>query len=200
MKLYYAPGACSLNPHIALIEAGLPFETERVDLRAKKTAGGGDYLAVNPKGQVPMLVLDDGETLTENAAISQYIADHAKGGRIAPPPGTMARYRLQEWLSFVGSEIHKTYANLFNPNAPAEIKDAAKQRILQKIAVVDEALADGREYLLGEFSVADPYAFVVIGWTKRFDIDISHLANVTRYLERMRARPAVQQALAAEAA
>jgi len=112
----------------------------------------------------------------------------------------MARYRLQEWLSFVGSEIHKTYANLFNPNAPAEIKDATKQRVVQKIAVVDEALADGREYLLGEFSVADPYAFVVIGWTKRFDIDISHLANVTRYLERMRARPAVQQALAAEAA
>lgn len=200
MKLYYSPGACSLNPHIALYESGLPFEAERVDLRAKKTAGGGDFLAVNPKGQVPALTLDNGKLLTENAVIVQYVADQAKGANLAPPAGSMERYHLQEWLSFIGSEIHKSYANLFNPNAPAEMKDAAKARVTSKIAVIDKALADGRDYLLGQFSVADPYAFVITGWTKRFDIDIGHLAHVARFMERMRARPAVQKALAAEAA
>ena len=198
MKLYYSPGACSQNPHIALYESGLPFETDRVDNRAKKTSDGGDFLAINPKGQVPTLVLDDGQVLTENAAIVQYIADQANGAGLAPANGTMGRYRMQEWLSFVGSDLHKSYANLFNPNAPAEIKDAAKAMIVKKITVIDKALADGRDYLLGTFSVADTYAFVVIGWTKRFDIDISHLTNVTKFLARMRTRPAVQKALAAE--
>ena len=198
MKLYYSPGACSQNPHIALHESGLPFETDRIDNRAKKTSDGSDFLAINPKGQVPTLVLDDGQVLTENAAIVQYIADKANGANLAPAAGTLERYRLQEWLSFVGSEMHKSYGNLFNPNAPADMKDAAKALIVRKIAVVDQALADGRDYLLGSFSVADSYAFVVISWTKRFDIDISHLANVTRFMERMRVRPAVQKTLAAE--
>jgi glutathione S-transferase len=197
VKLYYAPGACSLNPHIILRESGLEFEIDRIDNRAKKTEDGGDYLAVNPKGQVPALQLDDGQILTENAVISQYIADQASGAGLAPPPGTMERYRLQEWMSFIGSEIHKSYANLFNPNAPDDIKQAAKQKIAQKIAVVDKALA-GKEYLLGSFSIADSYAYVIMSWTKRFGIDIGHLENVTAFLDRIAARPAVQAARKAE--
>jgi glutathione S-transferase len=197
VKLYYAPGACSLNPHIVLRESGLDFELDRIDNRAKKTEDGGDYLAVNPKGQVPALKLDNGEVLTENGVIVQYIADLAKGRNLAPAPGTMERYRLQEWLSFIGSEIHKSYSNLFNPNAPEEIKTAAKQRIAQKIAIVDKAL-EGKDYLLGAFSIADTYAYVIMSWTKGFGIDISHLKNATAFLERIAARPAVQAARKAE--
>ncbi|HVV95151.1 MAG TPA: glutathione transferase GstA [Hyphomicrobiales bacterium] len=193
MKLYYAPGACSLNPHIILRESGLPFELDRIDNRAKKTEDGSDYLAVNPKGQVPALMLDDGTVLTENGVISQYIADKASGAHLAPKPGTMERYRLQEWLSFIGSEIHKSYANLFNPNAPEDIKAAARQRVAQKIAVVDKAL-EGKDYLLGTFSVADTYAYVIMSWAKRFGIDISNLKNVTAFLDRIAARPSVREA------
>jgi glutathione S-transferase len=199
MKLYMRPGACSLSSHIALREAGATFELIEVDLQEKKLPGGGDYLAVNPKGQVPVLELDDGTRLTENAVIVQYIADQHPQSDLAPGAGTMERYRLQEWLSFVGSELHQNFPPLFNPRYPAEYKPMARQTLERKFANLDQHLADN-QYLMGDrFTVADAYCFAIMNWHKRADLDLSPWPNLKAYVERVAARPKVREALEAEA-
>ena len=195
MKLYYAPGACSLAPHIALCEAGLAFDMEKVDLRSKTTEDGRDYRTVNPKGQVPALAMDDGSILTENAAVLQYIGDRAEN--LVPEAHSMERYRTQEWLSYIGSELHKNFGPLFG-GAEGEAKTSAITNLKKKFAFVNESLAGGG-YLLGEaFSIADCYAFAVLRWTSRFKIDLDDLPNVKAYLDRVAARPKVGEAMAAE--
>lgn len=196
MKLYYKAGACSLASHIALSEAGVPFETESVDLATKVTATGADFTKVNPKGYVPALRLDDGTVLTEGVAIMQYVADLRPATGIAPANGTMERYRLQEWLHYIGSEVHKSFGPLFGP-FPEEAKTALKERIRKRLGELDKHLA-GREWLLDRFSVADGYAFTVVSWSKYVDIDLAPYPNVTAYLQRVAARPKVQAALKAE--
>jgi len=198
MKLYFAPGACSLSPDIVLREAGLNFELEQVDLRTKKTKSGADFLKVNPKGQVPVLLTDDGKTLTEGPAIVQYIADQKPEAKLAPPCGSFDRSRLQEWLNFITSELHKSFSPLFAPNTPEEYKTIVKENLAKRFSVLDAHFADN-EYLMGSrFSVADAYAFVVVGWAKPMKIDLTKWKNLTAYLERMAARPKVKEAMKAE--
>ncbi|MBL8489520.1 MAG: glutathione transferase GstA [Rhodocyclaceae bacterium] len=198
MKLYYKAGACSLSPHIALCEAGLAHELESVDLQTKKTGGGGDYLTVNPKGYVPALQLDDGQVLTEGPAIVQYIADQVPDRKLAPPAGSLERYRLQEWLNYISTEIHKSFGPLFNPAAGEEWKNAAKALLARRIGFVSEKLGS-QSYLMGEqFTVADGYLFTCLGWGKYVGIDVGQWPNLAAYLGRVAARPAVQEALKAE--
>jgi len=198
MKLYFAPGACSLSPHIVLNEAGLPFEKVKVDNKTKTMDGGGDFKTVNPLGYVPVLQLDDGTILTEGPAIVQYIADKVPDKKLAPPNGTMERTKLQMWLNFVTSELHKTFSPLFNPAMPDEAKKIFRERLATRFAHLDKHLAKN-EYLLGNaFSVADAYLFVVSNWASRVDVDLSPFANVLAYRKRVGARPAVQAALKAE--
>ena len=198
MKLYFSPGACSLSPHIVLREAGLPVELERVDLGKKLTRGGGDFLAVNAKGSVPVLQLDDGAYLTEGPAIVQYIADLAPEKRLAPPAGTLARYRLQEWLNFITSELHKGFSPLFAKTTPDDYKPIVSERLLSRLAIVDQAL-EGKDYLLGaEFSVADAYLFVVTNWPALVGLDISAFAHLAAFRVRVAERPAVVAAMEAE--
>jgi glutathione S-transferase len=198
MKLYYSPGACSLSPHIALREAGLPFQLVMASPKTKKLADGSDYLAINPKGQVPLLELDDGERLSEGPVIVQYIADQAPASGLAPAAGTMARYRLQEWLNYITSELHKGFAPLFNPATPADYKPQVHTRLASQFAWVDSQL-EGRSYLLGDsFTVADAYLFTVAGWGKYVGLDLGGLQNLSAYLARVAARPAVQEAMKAE--
>jgi glutathione S-transferase len=198
MKLYFAPGACSLSPDIVLREAGLNFELEQVDLRTKKTKSGADFLKVNPKGQVPVLLTDDGKTLTEGPAIVQYIADQKPEAKLAPPCGSFDRSRLQEWLNFITSELHKSFSPLFAPNTPEEYKTIVKENLAKRFSVLDAYFADN-EYLMGSrFSVADAYAFVVISWAKPMKIDLTKWRNLTAYLERVAARPKVKEAMKAE--
>ena len=198
MKLYYSPGACSLSPHIALREAGLPFQLVMASTKTKKLADGSDYLAINPKGQVPLLELDDGERLSEGPAIVQYIADQAPASGLAPAAGTMARYRLMEWLNYITSELHKGFAPLFNPATPADYKPLAHARLASQFAWVDSRL-EGHDYLMGDgFTVADAYLFTVTGWGKYVGVDISGLPHLSAYLARVAARPAVQEAMKAE--
>jgi glutathione S-transferase len=200
MKLYFSPGACSLHPHIALREAGLSFDLVRVDLRAHKTKDGGDYYAINPKGYVPTLELDDGTRLTEGAVIDQYIADRKPESKLAPPAGTMERYRLQEWLNFIAAEVHKSFGPLFNPATPDDAKAQAKERIGKKLDIAERAL-EGRSYLLGEtFSVADGYLFNMIRWTEFTGIDTSPWPKLQAFAKRVSERPAVKAALEAEKA
>lgn len=198
MKLYYSPGACSLSPHIVLREAGLAFEAVMAPTKTHKLQDGTDYYGINPLGYVPMLELDDGTRLRENPAILQYIADQAPTRNLAPANGTHLRYRLQEWLTFVGTEIHKTYSPLFNPNMPEEAKRIFRDKLSARYRWVDGELA-GREWLLGEhFTVADAYFFVVTRWSQPMNIDLSGMPNVQAHHARVKARPAVQEALAAE--
>jgi len=198
MKLYHKPGACSLSPHIVLREAGLAFELERVDLASKKTGSGGDYLGVNPKGYVPALALDDGQLLTEGPAIVQYLADLAPEKHLAPPAGTMARVRLQEWLNFIASELHKGFSPLYNPRAPEEWKGVARELLAKRIALVAERLT-GRDYLMGDdFTVADAYLFTVLNWAGFAQVDLSPGPVLGAYQARVAARPAVRAALQAE--
>jgi glutathione S-transferase len=198
MKLYFFPGACSLSPHIVLRETGANFELEKVDLHDKKTASGGDYLAVNPKGQVPVLALDSGETLTEGPVIVQYIADQNAAAGLAGTPGTMERYRIQEWLNFITSELHKNYAPLFSPSTPDAYKDIARANIAKRYGWIDEQLA-GKPYLTGDtFTVADAYLFTVTRWAPHLGIDTAKWPNVTAFVDRVAARPKVQEALKAE--
>ncbi len=198
MKLYFSPGTCALAPHIALYEAGLPFEAQRVSLRTHKLADGSDYYAINPKGYVPTLEFDDGDRLTEGPAIVQFIADQAPDKRLAPPPGSRERYHLVEWLNFITAELHKGYSLLFNPAMPDEAKALTRTKLLERYRFVDERLA-GRPHLLGEhFTVADAYLYVVTRWAPLMNVDLSGLANVAAFMERVAARPAVQQALQAE--
>ncbi|MCC6527037.1 MAG: glutathione transferase GstA [Polyangiaceae bacterium] len=198
MKLYYSPGACSLSPHIVLREAGLSFTLERVDLRNKQIVSGGDYGDVAPKGFVPLLVLDDGERLTEGPAIVQYLADLAPASKLAPPAGTFARYRLQEWLGYISTEIHKQFSPLFSPKAPEEWKEHQRQVLAARFDYVSHAL-EAKSYLLGDdFTVADAYLFTVLRWTKLVGIDLAKWPVLVAYLERVRARPAVAAAYEAE--
>ncbi|MGC2811602.1 MAG: glutathione transferase GstA [Bradyrhizobium sp.] len=198
MKLYYSPGACSLSPHIALHEAGLQHELVKVDLKAKKTENGDDFTAINPKGQVPALLLDSGELLTEGPVIVQVIADRAAGKNLAPANGTDARYKLQEWLNFTTSELHKNFSPLFNPAIPDEVKKFFIDRIIGKFKYADSQLA-GRDYLMGkQFTVADGYLFVMLAWADRMKIDLSEMKNLMAFKDRVAARPNVQAALKME--
>lgn len=198
MKLYYSPGACSLSPHIVLNEAALPFEKVRTDTRAKTIEGGGDFLQINPLGYVPVLELDDGTRLTEGPVIVQYIADKVPDKKLAPPNGTPERTRLQIWLNFTSSELHKGFSPLFNQAMPEEAKKIFRERLGTRFAHLDRQLASN-DYLMGkDFSVADAYAFVVSNWASRTDVDLSSHANVLAWRKRVGARPAVQAALKAE--
>lgn len=198
MKLYFAPGACSLCPHIVLQEAGLAAETVPVNLKTHTLPDGSDYYAINARGYVPLLELDDGQRLTENAALVQYIADRAPDRGLLPPPGTLARTHVQEWLAFVGSELHKTFSPLFNPAMPDEAKAIFKNKLVDRFGWVDRQLA-GKSYLMGEnFTVADAYLFVITGWAPRVGVDIAGLENLNAHQARMKQRPAVQAALKAE--
>lgn len=198
MKLYFSPGACSLAPHIVAQELGVALDLVKVDGRTKKTASGDDFWAVNPKGYVPALVLDDGQLLTEGPVISQYLADQHPEGNLAPANGTMARYRLQELLGFINSEIHKTFSPLFTPQTPEETKAERKEYLLKRFAFLDAQLAD-KPYLTGDtFTVADAYLFTVANWARLVKVDLSGLTHLTEFQARVAARPAVQAAMKAE--
>ncbi len=200
MKLYYSPGACSLASHIALKELGVPFETEAVSLAKKTTRSGADFNAINPKGYVPVLVLDSGSILTEGTAILQYLADQKPASGLAPANGTLERYRLQEWLGFINSEIHKSFGPLFDPTAADAVKDAARQRIARRLDYTQQAIA-GHDFLLGaQFTVADAYLYTVLSWTEHAGIDLGRWPALKAYHARIATRPAVQAAQAAEKA
>jgi glutathione S-transferase len=199
MKLYYAPGACSLAPHIALREAGLPFELSLVDFQAgKNTQDGKDYLSINPKGAVPALQLDDGEVLTEAAVLLQYIADKATTRALAPAAGTKERYRLQEWLNYIATEVHKGFGPLWKPNTPDAYKAIVKENLATQFRYLDKALA-GRDYLTGgTFTIADVYLFTILNWTKFHKIDLAPYPALQAFMQRVTARPKVKEALQAE--
>jgi len=197
MKLYYSPGACSLAPHIALREAERRFDLERVDLKTQRTASGADYKRINPKGYVPALQID-GELLTENAVILQYIADLAPDRRLAPPPGTIGRYHLAEWLNFIATELHKQFWPLFTPGTPHSVESKLRGKVGERLLYVQEVLGD-RGFLLGEtFSVADAYLFVMLQWGARWGIDLQLFPNLDDFEFRVAERPAVQVAMRAE--
>ncbi|HWI83526.1 glutathione transferase GstA [Ramlibacter sp.] len=198
MKLYYSPGACSLSPHIALREAGLAFEPVLASTKSHKLQDGTDYYGINPLGYVPLLELDDGTRLREGPAIVQYVADQAPLKNLAPANGTLPRYRLQEWLTFIGTEIHKTFSPLFNPAIPDDVKQIFRDKLVSRFSWVDGQLA-GKAYLMGDhFTVADGYLYVVTRWSKPMSVDIGALANLAAHHERVTARPAVQEALRVE--
>jgi glutathione S-transferase len=198
MKLYYSPGACSLSPHIALLEAGLPYDLVKVDVRAKKLENGDDYYQINPKGQVPALGLDNGDIMTEGPVIVQMIADQAAAKNLAPARDSAERYRLQEWLNFVGTELHKSFSPLFNPAIPDEVKAFFKDRIMGKFKYADSKLA-GRDYLMGkQFTVADGYLYTMLRWAEGNKMDLSALKNLMAFKDRVGARPKVQEALTKE--
>lgn len=198
MKLYYAPGACSLASHIALHESGLPFEIDKLNIPTITTANGEDFKQINPKGYVPAIRLDDGSILTEGAAILQYIADLNPDAGMAPPAGTMERYRLQEWLNFIGTELHKTFTPLFSSTASEGVKNHARNLLNTRLDYVETQLAD-KPYLLGDnFTVADAYLFVVMSWSSHVDFDLSLFPRIRAYMERIAVRPAVQAAMKEE--
>ena len=194
MKLYYSPGACSLSPHIALLEAGLPFELVLASTKSHKLQDGTDYYTINPKGYVPLLELDDGERLSEGPAIVQYVADQAPAKKLAPANGTFARSRLQEWLNFITSELHKSYSPLFSPATPEEHKATVRAKLLDRYRWIDSQL-EGKDYLMGEFSVADGYLFTVTNWASRVNVDLAPFKNLAAFMQRVAARPAVRQAM-----
>ena len=198
MKLYYSPGACSLSPHIVLLEAGLNFTAEKVDLKSKKTESGVDFTTVNSKGAVPALLMDDGKLLTEGAAIVQYIADQKPQSGLAPASGTLERYRLMEILNYIASEIHKGYSPLWNPAITPDAKAAALAVLDKKFTFLTAQLGD-KPYLLGDtFTVADAYLFTVLSWSSHVGVDLSKCHVLTAYLARVGHRPKVQEALKAE--
>lgn len=198
MKLFYSPGACSLSPHIVAREAGIDLHLQKVDLKSKTIASEGDFFAINSKGYVPALEVDDGEILTEGPTIVQYLADRKPETGLAPPAGTMARYRLQEWLGFINSELHKTYSPLFKPSTPAETRAERLAYLGKRYAVVEKQLA-GRPYLLGDkFTVADAYLFTVTHWAGTVKLDLSPFPSLRGFQERTAARPAVKAAMKAE--
>lgn len=198
MKLYLSPGVCSLSPHIVLHELGFPHETETVNLKTKVTASGGNFLDINPKGYVPALQLAGGDVLTEGPAIVQYLADLKPELKLAPPNGSLARYQLQSWLTFIGTELHKHFSPFFNPAATDDMKAMARANIERRLGYVNTQL-EGNAYLMGDdFTVADAYLFTVLGWTRIIKLDLAPWPNVVAYQARVRARPAVQRALHAE--
>jgi glutathione S-transferase len=200
VKLYFSPGACSLSSHIVLRELALPFELVRVNNKTKKTAEGGNFLEINPKGYVAALALESGEVLTEAPAIMQYLADQKPEAGIAPAAGTIGRVRLQEWLNFVGTELHARCSPLFNSTIPDEVKTILKETLIKRINLVAATL-EKQDYLLGaRFTAADAYLFTVMRWTKVFAIDLNDWPSIVSYMARVGARPAVVAALEAEAA
>jgi glutathione S-transferase len=197
MKLYYTPGACSLAVHITLIEAGLSFDKESVDLAKKKTASGVDFTTINAKGYIPALQLDSGELLTEGPAINQYLADLVPEKKLAPANGTLDRVRMQSWLTFIGTELHKSFTPLFHPSSD-DVKAQAKAHIDKRLSYVNQELA-GKQYLVGEqFSIADAYLFTVVGWMGFLAMPTDAYPNVQALVARVAARPAVQAAMKAE--
>jgi glutathione S-transferase len=197
MKLYYSPGACSLSPHIALLEAGLSHDLVKVDLRAKKLENGDDFLKVNPKGQVPVLQLDSGELVTEGPVIVQMIADKAGKG-LAPARDSAERYKLLEWLNFITAELHKNFGPIFSPALADDAKAFFKDRVMGKFKYIDSQLG-GRDYLMGkEFTVADGYLFTMLSWADRMKFDLSAMPDLLAYKARVAARPKVQEALTKE--
>lgn len=199
MKLYYSPGACSMASHVVLHEIGKPFEIEKVSTKTKVMESGGDYWAINPKGAVPALQLDGGEVLTEGSAILQYIADTNGATDLAPPAGTLARARVQEMLSFIGAELHKSFSPLFHPGKTDAEKDAAREVLQKKFEWLESRLADGRAYLTGSnFTVADAYAFVVTNWSNVTGVSLEAWPKLKDYVARVGARPSVQAAMKAE--
>jgi glutathione S-transferase len=198
MKLFYSPGACSLSPHIALLEAGLPFSLHKVDLKDTKVESGEDFNGVNGKGYVPALQLDNGQVLTEGPAIVQYIADQNPAAGLAPAAGTMERYKLQEWLNFITSELHKGMGSMFDPAQTAEWKEAVKTTLSKRLDWLSKQLT-GKQYLMGDkFSVADGYLFTVLSWAKPVGFDISKWPVIQEYAARVGARPRVVEAMKAE--
>ena len=195
MKLYYSPGACSQASHIILHEAGLPHDSARVDLRAKKLADGSDYLAINPKGAVPALQLDDGQVLTENAVILQYIADQSGAFELLPQPGTLQRYRVLEWVNFVATELHKSFSPLFNPATGDEAKQSARDLIGKKLDFVEQQIGD-QTYLLGyQFTLPDAYLFVILGWAEKMRIGLDRWPRLAALRDRIAARESVREVL-----
>lgn len=198
MKLYFAPGACSLSPHIVLCEAGLDHTIEKTNLRSKMTDSGADFKTINPKGSVPALQLDDGSVLTEGPAIVQYLADLVPAKHLAPAPGTMARYRLMETLNYIGTELHKTFSPLFNPASTDATKAATINMLTPRIEFMSKQLGDA-QYLGGEqFTVADAYLFVVLSWSSHVNVSLASWPNIEAFLARVAARPAVHAAMVAE--
>ena len=198
MKLYYMPGACSLSPHIVAREAGIDLQLVKVDGKTKRTEDGADFLAINPKGYVPALELDDGQLLTEGPAIVQYLADREPGSNLAPANGTLARYRLQEILGYINSEIHKTYSPLFKPDTPEATRQERKEYLRRRYALIESALAT-HPWLLGEqYTVADAYLFTVTNWARHVDLDLSGFPAIKAFQQRMLERPAVQAAMDSE--
>jgi glutathione S-transferase len=198
MKLYFSPGACSLAPHIALREAGLEFALEKVDMRTRQTQSGAKFSTINPKDYVPALQLDNGEILTEVAAVTQYIADRKPSSGLAPPAGTLERYRLQEWLTFISSELHKGFSPMFRPDTPEQFKAQTKTRLESRFAFVAREL-DAKEFLLSDrFTVADAYLYTILGWMRFAGIDRAQWPALQAYYEHIGKRPAVQAARKAE--
>ena len=198
MKLYFAPGACSLSPHIVVSETGLNVELEKVNLAEHKTASGQDYMTINPKGYVPALQLDDGSVLTEGPAIVQYLADQKPGSGLIPGAGSIDRYRVQEWLNFIGTELHKNFGALFNKATPDAVKETTKANINKRLAYLNDRLA-GKQYLMGSnFTVADAYAFTIVNWTNFVGIDLKPYPNLGAYMGRVAARPKVLETLKSE--
>ena len=198
MKLYYSPGACSLSPHIVAREAGLPVELRKVDLRAKLVEGSADYLKTNGKGYVPCIELPDGSVLTEGPAIVQYLADQKPDAGLAPKAGSMERYRLQEWLNFITSELHKAFGAFFNPGITPEWRKATEDRLVLRCEWLAKQL-EGKDYLMGkQFTVADAYLFTVLNWAGMVKFDLGRWPVLGQYLQRVAARPKVQEALKAE--
>lgn len=198
MKLYHSPGACSQAVHIVLHETGFSHDSIRVDLKSKTVEGGADYLAINPKGAVPALDLGNGEVLTENAVILQYLGDRAGSSDLFPPPGDFRRYRVLEWMNFIATEIHKGFGPLFHPAAGEDSKQHARDLLASKFEFVDRQLGEG-PYLMGErFTLADAYLFVMLGWTRMHRIDLARWPNLKAFRERMKRRPSVRQVLELE--
>jgi len=198
MKLYYAAGACSLSPHIVAQEAGIALELEKVDTKAKRTASGADYWAINPKGYVPALVLDNGELLTEGPAIVQYLADQKPESGLAPANGTAARYRLQEMLGYINSELHKTYTPLFKPETPDAVREERKEYLRKRYALIEQHLAKHDWLVDDRFSVADAYLFTVTNWSRHVALDLSEFPALLAFQKRVGERPKVQAAMEAE--
>ena len=198
MQLFIAPGACSLAPHIISREAAIPLSVIKVDFATKRTQDGRDYLTINPKGAVPALITDDGETLTEAAVVLQYLADIAPASELIPAQGTFERYRAQEWLNFIATELHKGFGPLWNKATPEETVRATKEQLAKKFDYLELPLRD-RSYLLGDrFSAPDAYAFTILGWARLFNIDLKRWPSISAYVDRIAARPQVQHAMLAE--
>ncbi len=198
MKLYYSPGTCSLAAHIVAHEIGIPLDLVKVDLAQKRTQSGDDFTAINPKGYVPALMIDGGKVLSENPAILQYLAAQSSQHDLVPEIGGLPYYRHLEWLGFINSEVHKTFSPLWHPELPVEIRDAARVKLLQRLALINQHLAT-HLYLLGDhYSLVDAYCFTVVNWSNYLQIDLSPYPHLQRYQYEIAARPAVQRAMSAE--